>query len=72
MTDIESLNLKHYIDCEREYTSDEMVFILACATVVGDYEKMTIGEVIEIYRELLPIYSNLKEWLESEKAVMND
>lgn len=72
MTNIESLNLKHYIDCKHEYTSDEMAFILACATVVGDYGKMTIGEVIEIYRELLPIYSQVKEWLESETAVTND
>lgn len=66
MTNIESLNLKHYIDCKCEYTSDEMAFIIAVAAIVGDYGQMPLGELIVKYRKLLPIYGRTKEWLESD------
>jgi len=70
MTNIESLNLKHYIDCEREYTSDEMAFILSIAVITEEkaFVGADYGELIAKYREFLPIYSKVKSWLNSEQC----
>lgn len=70
MSKLDTLNAQCFIDCEREYKIDEMAFILAIAAITEEDEIMLKNpcEMVAKYRELLPIYEKIKEWLESGKG----